>query len=301
MNVQHYRTVCLVGELRSIAAAARALGVDPSKVSRAVMAVEDHLKIRLFQRTTRHLSVTEAGAAYLKRIAPLIEELDAAGDDLGGAAGAPVGTLRMTGSVAFSQVCLLPHLPEFHRLYPQITLELLPSDANLDLQAEGVDIAIRLAPVPTGNYVTTRLMDTRYRVCAAPSYLAQHGTPAEPMALSERDCLLFALPDYRTAWKFRASDGQSQDVPVSGRTVISNALCLRAAAIAGMGPCLLADWLIREALATGELVDLFPDHECTATEFDTAAWFLYPDRRYLPRKVRCAIDFFRARVTGSAG
>ncbi|WP_281273954.1 substrate binding domain-containing protein [Maritalea myrionectae] len=162
--------------------------------------------------------------------------------------------------------------------------------------AEAIDLAIRLAPAPTGNLISTRLMDTRYRVCASPHYLAHNEDLKVPQDLVRHQCLRFALPEYRTHWRFKTQENAAFEVNVAGHLVITNALSLRRAALAGFGPALMADWLVASDLAEGRLVDLFPNHECTATEFDTAAFALYPSRAYLPQKVRVMIDFLREKL-----
>lgn len=285
----------LVARHGSFAAAARALTIDASTVSRTVASVEREIGLRLFQRNARSLTLTEEGAAYLARIDPLLVELDHAADEARQLRDLPSGTLRMTASVAFAHECIIPHLAAFHALHPKITLELLPTDANVDILADKIDLAIRLAAAPSGDLISTRLLTTRYRVCAAPAYLNREGTPAHPRDLAGCNCLRFDLPDYRSNWKFRRQ-AESLDVPVSGTTLIANALGLRRAAREGLGPVLLGDWLVAGDLAAGRLVDLFPDWECTATRFDTGAFALYPSREFLPQKVRVMIDFLRARL-----
>ena len=297
MDTELLKTVTLVAQQGSFAAAARVLNVDPSSVSRAVANAEAALGLRLFQRTTRSLTVTEEGDIYLRRIEPLLEELDAARETASHAQRAPSGTLKMTASVVFAHECIVPHLAEFHARYPEISVELLPSDANLDIAANGIDLAIRLGAAPTGDLISTRLLTTRYVVCAAPSYLSKHTPIREPEALSAHDCLRFALPEFRTRWRFRRDGCDPFEVPVSGHTIIANALSLRRAALDGLGPALLADWLVGRDLAEGHLVDLFPDHDATATEFETGAWALYPSRAFLPRKVRAMIDFLRTKLS----
>lgn len=293
MDIDALRTVSLVAQQGSLAAASRVLSVDPSSVSRTVAAVEAELGLRLFQRTTRSLSITEEGEAYLARIVPLLEELDHAHDAAREVTREPAGTLRLTTSVAFAHRCVVPHLAAFNERYPDISLEVLPSDANLDLAANSIDLAIRLAPEPTGDLISTKLMDTMYRVVASPGYLSRSAALSVPGDLQNHNCLRFALPEFRARWRFRASGESPTEVPVSGNVIIANALSLRRAALDGLGPALLADWLVRDDIANGSLVDVFPDIACTATEFDTAAWVLYPSRSYLPRKVRVTIDFLR--------
>ena len=300
MEIEALRTVALVAQQGSFTAAARVLNVDPSSVSRAVSAVETALGLRLFQRTTRTLTITEEGEIYLRRIAPLLDELDHAREAATRALRAPSGTLKITASVAFSHECIVPHLAEFQALYPDVAVELLPTDANLDIAAQGIDLAIRLAAAPKGDLISTRLLTTRYLVCAAPAYLEAQGAIDRPEELENHACLRFALPEFRTRWRFRRHGMEPFEVPVTGRTVIANALSLRRAALDGQGPVLLADWLVGRDIAAGRLINLFPDYESTATEFDTAAWALYPSRAFLPRKVRVMIDFLRERLNAAA-
>jgi DNA-binding transcriptional LysR family regulator len=298
MDTELLKTMMLVAQHGSLASAARVMAVDPSSVSRAVANAEAALGLRLFQRTTRSLTITEDGEIYLRRIAPLLEELDAAREAATKAQRGPSGTLKMTASVAFAHECIVPHLSAFHARYPEISIELLPTDATLDIAAEGIDLAIRLAAAPSGDLISTRLLRTRYVVCASPDYLARHPPIRAPADLADHECLRFALPEFRTRWRFRSDGVEPFEVPVSGRTIIANALSLCRLAVEGLGPVLLADWLVERDIAAGLLVDLFPDHDCTATEFDTGAWALYPSRSFLPRKVRAMIDFLREALGG---
>lgn len=210
---------------------------------------------------------------------------------------APSGTLRMTASTAFSHICIVPHLGAFHERYPEVSVELLPTDATLDIAANAIDLAVRLGPAPEGDLISTRILTTRSVVCAAPDYLARHAPIQSPDDLAHHNCLRLAMPGFRTRWRFRQRGSATvTEVPVSGRTIIANALSLRRATLDGLGPALLADWVVKDDLATGRLINLFPDHDATATEFETGAFALYPSRAFLPRKVRAMIDFLRERA-----
>jgi DNA-binding transcriptional LysR family regulator len=282
----------------NFASVARDRGMEPSSVSRIIGVLEAELGFRLFQRTTRRSSLTEAGEVYLQRVAQVVEQIEGAREDGMAVSAGPAGHLRMTASVAFGTTQLVPLLPAFRSEFPRISIELLLADANLDLVAERIDFAIRLAPAIQGDLVTTKLTDTRYRVCATPEYLARHGAPDVPGDLESRRCLLFTFPEYRTRWRFRPHpEGPEEVVRVAGDIVISNALALRDATLLGLGPALLPDWLMAGALASGALVDLFPRFRVTATDFATAAWLLYPSREHLPAKVRVAIDFLKRHVS----
>ncbi|WP_299651834.1 LysR family transcriptional regulator [uncultured Tateyamaria sp.] len=295
MDIDALRTVQLVAHHRSFAAVARVLDMDPSSVSRTVAGMEAQLGLRLFQRSTRQLTLTESGALYLGRIGPLLDDLEMARDAAADVGTQPSGRVRLTASVAFGHEMIVPHLAALRTALPEIELELILSDQTMDLVAGQIDLAIRLAPAPKGDLISARLRDTRYRVVASQDYVDRHGVPASPEALVDHDCLRMTLPDYRTEWRFRR-DGEERVVGVSGPILISNALALRQAARNGLGPALLADWMTDADVARGDLVHLFPDHDVTATTFDTGAWLLYPSRAYLPVKVRAVIDFLRAHL-----
>ena len=292
MDTDTLKTLQEVATGGSFAAVARARGVDPSNVSRTVAQAEAQLGFRLFQRSTRAVQPTEAGALYLARIAPLLEELDQARDAAAQVVAQPAGRVRLTASVAFGTEVIVPLLPGLRAALPEVSLEMVLSDENVDLLAGQIDIALRLAPAPKGDLISVKLMDTGYRVVASQDYLARHGRPTGPQDLSAHEVLRMTLPDHRAQWQFRR-DGVTAAVPVSGPLLMSNVLALRAAACAGLGPALLADWLVAEDLAAGRLVDLFPGHAVAASGFETAAWLLYPSRAYLPRKVRVVIDYLR--------
>ncbi|MEM0980387.1 MAG: LysR substrate-binding domain-containing protein [Cyanobacteria bacterium P01_H01_bin.58] len=282
----------------SFAAVARDLNVDPSSISRTIAGLEKELGIRLFQRTTRRLSPTEAGVAYCGRIEPLVEEMQQAITIAKDFAGTPKGTLRVTTSVSFGQKCIVPLLPQFQRQYPELTVDLLLTDAVVDLLAERIDVAIRLGLLEDSTLIAQRLMQTHYRVCASPEYLQHFGHPQHPNEITQHRCLLFPLSGFRSRWIFQDSEGMTDDVPVQGNTVISNAVALQQCAIAGMGLALLPHWLVDGDLQAGSLVNVFPIYAVTATTFNTAAWFVYPSRSYLPIKVRAFIDFLKQGMVG---
>jgi DNA-binding transcriptional LysR family regulator len=199
----------------------------------------------------------------------------------------------MTASISFVQECLIPILPEFKELYPDISIELLASDANLDLRADGIDLAVRFGSMPKGDWIVAKLMTTSYRVVASPGYLETEGSITHPEDLSARDCICFAIPGFRTTWQFRIGEAEPFSVPVGGATVISNALSIRSAARLGMGVALLPIMLVERDLNRGTLIDVLPDYACAAASFETAAWLVYPSRSYLPQKVRVMIDFLK--------
>jgi DNA-binding transcriptional LysR family regulator len=295
MDIEALKIFVAVAQFGSFAAAARDMGSDPSSVSRTVALLEAELGVRLFQRSTRAMALTEVGERYLSHVAPLIEELDRAKDEVIALKADPAGQVRLTASVAFGQVCLMPLLPALHASYPRLQLDVLLTDTNLDLVTERIDIALRLGPSYGADMIGVKLFPTRYRVVASPRYVAETGSIAKPSELAERDCLRQALPEYRSRWMFK-KERVVEEVPIRGSFLISSALALRQAALDGLGPALLANWLIDEDLASGRLIDLCPDFEAAAAGFETGAWLLYSSRSYIPRKVRATIDFLRANL-----
>ncbi|WP_375173642.1 LysR substrate-binding domain-containing protein [Pseudooceanicola sp.] len=298
MNLNDLTLIQEIARLGSFAAVARQHGVDPSSIGRLVAGIETELGLRLFSRTTRRMELTEAGALYLARIAPLSEELERAREDARAMQSEPRGTLRLSASATFGQQFIVPRLAAFRAVYPEVGIEGVFSDTNIDLVAERIDLAIRLAPEVQGDYVVSKLMDTRYSVVAAPAYLAKSAPLLRPEDMQNHRAILFPFRDFRSRWLFRDAQGDITDQPVAGDIVLSPSGALRDAALAALGPALLPDWLINDDLAAGRLIHCLEGWEVTATTFDTAAWLVYPSRSYVPGKVRAMIDFLRSARDG---
>lgn len=300
MDMDSVRVFVDVMKHGSFAAVARQRQVDPSSISRSISNLEAALGLRLFQRTTRSLAPTEAADEYFARVEGLIGEFDLASEAALDLVRMPTGTLRVTACTSFGQRVLAPILPKLRSRYPDLTIDLHLVDHAVDMIEEKIDIAVRFGNRPEGDFVVSRLVPRHFRVCASQSYIERYGKPEDPSKLEGRDCLLFSLPGYRSAWKFRRRGKPVFSVPVAGHLLISHGVTMTACTVAGLGPALLPDWLCAREIADGKLVDLFPGYECTATEFDTSAWLVYPSRSYVPVKLRVFIDFLREHVEGPA-
>jgi DNA-binding transcriptional LysR family regulator len=184
-------------------------------------------------------------------------------------------------------------LPQFQAQYPELVVDLLLTDAVVDIFAEHIDVAVRLGQLADSALIAQHLMWTRYRVCASPTYLQKFGVPMRPEEVTEHNCLRFPLPGFRSQWIFKDAAGALTQVFVQGRTVVSNAMALQQCAIADMGLALLADWLTADAVQSGKLVDVFPNYQVTATDFNTAAWLVYPSRTYVPRKAQVFMELLK--------
>ncbi|MEO0961478.1 MAG: LysR family transcriptional regulator [Pseudomonadota bacterium] len=300
MKIDSLKLALAVRHAGGFAAAARDAGIDPSLVSRSIGALESELGFRLFSRNTRRLTVTDAGTAFLDRIAPLLDEMDSAlADAASDQQGTPVGRVRLTASVAFGQMWLMPRVPELRDRFPEISLDLVLSDAIIDLVGDPVDLALRLGPLADSSLVGRTLFVVRHRVVATPAYLSRNECPRDPQDLAHHDCVLLPLQGYQSLWKFRRTGTRSETpVAVSGKLVVSSPLALHQAAQAGLGPALLPDWMISSDLNGGGLIDLFPDHDVTATAFDTSATLLYADRSAARPAVRAVADFLTEAARG---
>lgn len=284
-----------VARTHSFADTARAYNLDPSSVSRSIKQLESELGCRLFQRTTRRLSLTQAGQQFLDRIEPIVGELQATTESVQSEVEQIRGKLSIAASVAFGQLCILPFVDSFLSDYPDIQLDLKFSDRNIDLVTEQVDFAIRLAPAIESNVVRSRLMATHYVLCATPEYIKNNQRLDTPESLAQHKVITFDLPDFRRQWLFK-KEQEITEVAVSPKLTCSNALVVRDAIMTHIGPGLLPHWIVKKRVEQGELVSLFPSYHITATSFDTAAWIIYPNRHFLPRKTRIAIDYFRDNI-----
>lgn len=283
----------------SFAAVARERDVAPSSISRAIAGLEAELGLRLFQRTTRRLAPTEAGLLYFERIEPLVGELSRAHQQAVDVGESPRGTLRVTAPVSFSQRVLLPLLPELLERHPQLHVELMLTDAMIDLVAERIDVALRLGRLADSDLVARRLGGFDFTVCAAPGYLERRGRPRRPSDLKGHECLVFSMGGLRSQWRFRRRD-EVTEVGVGGRCVLTHALAIAQCAARGLGIALLPRWTVAQQIAAGELVELLTSYEVTATDFAPAIWLLYPSRSYLPLKVRAFTDFLQEHLRGQA-
>lgn len=296
MDISTLQTFVEVMRQRSFAKVAREQNVDPSSISRTISGLEKELGVRLFQRTTRKLSPTEAGVIYFNRIEPLVEEMQQAEEIIKEVSEQPQGTLRVTASVSFGLKCIVPLLAEFEATYPDLTVDLLLTDSRLDLLTDRIDLAIRLGELKDSTLIAQRLMSTRYYVCASPNYLAKHQQINQPKDIEQHNCLLFPLTGFKSHWIFKNQQGKTSKITVRGRTIISNAIALQECAIASMGLALLPHWLIGEEVKSGKLVKVLPDYDVTATDFNTSAWLVYPSRRYVPLKVKVFVDFLQEHI-----
>src|SRR5215475_8412018 len=270
-------------------AAGRTLSMSPSMVSAHVQALEDRLGVRLLNRSTRKVSLTEVGHAYYERCLQILAEADDADQIAQALQSSPRGTLRLNTSVAIPPF-LAPVVAEFTALYPEVTISMTMTDRMIDMVEEGFDLAVRNMMVPDSSLISRRVATYRFVVVGAPSYLAAHGVPKQPSDLTQHNCLIYSQSAWGNEWRFAGPDGELS-VPVSGNLHANSDNALRLAAVHGQGLALVPSYLVIDEIKSRRLVPVL-------TEFlqgDHAINAIYPHRRHLSAKVRSFIDLLARR------
>lgn len=273
-------------------AAAQRLGMSPTMVTNHMQALENRMGVRLLNRTTRKMSLTDVGRAYYQRCTQILAELEEAEQAASALQDVPRGKLRVhcnTHIVRF----IAPLVAQFLVSNPEVSIDLRTGERLVDLVEEGFDLAIHTTPYPDTSLIVRRLFAYRHILCCAPSYLESHAAPACPADLADHNCLRYAFYPFGDEWHFIAPDGTPANVHVSGNLLTSHLELLRVAASTGggvfMAPCLF----IRHDIETGTLVPLMRDFR--TVEFGLSA--LYPHRRHLAAKVRSFIDLLAKRFS----
>jgi DNA-binding transcriptional LysR family regulator len=279
-------------EARSYVGAGRSLGLSASAVGKRVVALEQSLGVRLFQRTTRRIALTEEGELFLERCRRILDELRDAQAMLSQSRQVPSGTLRI-GLPVIGYRFLLPLLPEFRRLYPQVELDLDFNDRIVDVIASGLDAVIRSGMLPDSSLMSRRLGPFRFALCASPGYLQAHGVPQAPAALREHSALRFRFPTTGKLqpWALAGIDGDAAAAMPAVLTC-NNMEALRAAAIGGLGIAYMPEFLAHEAIADGRLQSLLAAHLAGPGQFS----ILWPSSRQLSPKLRVWVDFLSDRL-----
>ena len=298
INLDDVAILCEVVRQGSFSGAARQMRVSPSHVSRRIAALEEALGARLIQRTTRKLSLTEEGAAYHLRVAPMIEELALAAEDVAEHAGAPKGLLRVAAPQPFGHMFVAGWAAELTRLHPDLRVELRYDTRMTDLVGEGVDAAIRLGRLKPSTLVATRLCEMPRYVVASPGYLAGAPDVAHPQDLCGHAVMAFRYDGYETTWRFRCEEELEERVSFAPRLTIPDGLSLKRLALEGEGVTLVPEWMVAQELRDGTLVRLLPGWDVTPTEHDASVWLVYPSRDHLPLKVRAFVDHIKGKFAG---
>ena len=276
-----------VVEQGGFAAASRQLGLSPAAVSKNIAELEAHVAARLLNRTTRRMSLTEAGSRYYEQVARILDDLDEAEQSLGPMQQAPSGILRISAPMSLSLVRLSAAIPRFLERYPLVSLDLNLEDRRIDIVKEGFDLAIRGSDrLEDSSLVARKLMTLDHVLCGAPAYFQRHGVPDSPQALRGMECVQFTLSGHAEEWTFQRA-GQTQRVPVRGRYKVSSSLAVRDALRAGFGVSLVPRVYVQGDLDSGALQAVLQDW----SPDQTFVYAVYPSRRHMVAKVRAFVDF----------
>lgn len=281
----------------SLAAAGRRLRLSPAAVSKNLAELEARLQVRLLNRTTRRLSLTEAGSLYYGNVARILDDLDAADRALGPLQQAPAGTLRVAAPMTVTLVCLSAAMPRFLARHPQVSLDLNLDDRRVDVVKEGYDLAIRGSDsLEDSSLAARRLMVMRHVLCAAPAYFDAHGEPARPDDLRRHACVQFMLSGHAAQWEFRRGDEVAR-IAIDGRYKVTSSLAVRDALLAGFGLSLIPEPYVRGDLAAGRLRAVLTDW----TKVETSVYAIFPSRRYVVPALRVFLDFLTDEFMTQAG
>jgi len=271
-----------VAETESFTLAAKKLLISTAQVSRQVTALENRLKVKLFYRTTRKVSLTQEGRLFYQDCRAVLDGLELAETTITNLQSAPQGKIKLTASVTYGEQQVLPLINDFLLLYPDIQISAQLSNQKIDLVDEGYDLATSLGKLHDSTLMAKKLAQRTNYVCASPAYLNKHGTPHTLSELSQHNCLLGTM-DY---WRF-LENGKDKNIRVSGRVRFNSGYGLVDAALKGVGIVQLPDYYVKEQLDCGHLITLLDHYR----EPDEGIWAVYPHNRQLSTKIRLLVDY----------
>ncbi|WP_420405219.1 LysR family transcriptional regulator [Nisaea sp.] len=280
------KVFCSVVENDSLAGASRTLNVSPSVVSKQLSGLEDRLGVRLLNRTTRRVSLTEVGSAYYERCKRILADVDEAEIAVSQAHSAPRGLLKVTAPTTFAHRHVAPHLPEFLDRYPEVEVQLLVNDRVVDLVDEGIDLAIRIAQLKDSSLIARKLAVNHRMIVASPDYVTKWGKPETPDQLSDHSLITYAPGNPINDWHFMV-DNQQKILRARGTLAMNNGDSVLQTVLAGGGLAMLAAFMAGEHVKTGKLVTLLDEY----VREDVPIYAVYPSGRHLSPKVRAFVDF----------
>jgi DNA-binding transcriptional LysR family regulator len=276
-------------ETGSFSAVAREMDMNQPTVSKQLSALEQKLKTRLLNRSTRQLSLTEAGSEYYEACKRILDEVREAEGNIGRLQGQLAGQLKVNTSIALGQMYVGPLTLKFQKQHPGLEVDLSLVDRFVDVVEEGIDVAIRVGRLTDSNLVARRLGKTRRVAVATPAYLKKHGTPKTPEDLVNHNCLLYAYLSTGNEWMFQGPDGKEIRVRVSGNFRANNGEAIRQAVLADLGIAVAPEWIAMKDLESGVLKSILTNFAPTLMDIHA----VYPSGRHLSAKVRAYVDFLQ--------
>lgn len=291
MKLDQLQLFIRIAATQNISAAGAELGLSPAVASAHLSQLEQSLGARLLHRTTRKVSLTEEGQAFIDHAQDVLASAEAAKAAVGASSHSPTGTLRVAAPASFGRMHLVPALKDFNSQYPNLAIDLRLSDTIIDMVEGGFDVAIRNSGLKDSSLIARKLADDRRLLCASPEYIANHGKPTTPQDLKNHNCISLLGLDQ---WRFQDQD-KTLTIKAQGNLRIDNGEAIRDACAQGIGVTVNSAWSAYRQLLSGELIQLLPDYPIVS---NTAIWAVYPSSRQLAPKVSAFIDFLSQRFAG---
>lgn len=287
MDIQDLRIFARVAAVQNLSSVGTELGLTPGTISKRIQALESELGVRLFDRTTRSIRITDEGTTFLTYVDRILDDLESARASVGDSATRPKGKLKVSAPATFGQLIVAPAISAFMRAYPDIEIQIDLMDRNVNLQEEGYDVAILTGALTDSVLIAKRLCADRQVVVASPAYLEAHGTPRTPQDLTNHNCFVLG-----SNWHWSFSRGKEEhSIRVSGRLRSNNGEILRNAALDGLGLLRTSELRVRGDLVSGRLVRVLKDYEIAT---NSAVWAVYPSSKHVLPKLRVLLDFLAA-------
>ncbi len=295
-KLQALRAFVDVAETGGFSKAARRLGVATSSVTRLLDGLEESLGSALLTRTTRQVTLTDAGSAYLEQVTRILADLDEADGSVSDTGTEVVGPLKVSLPVTFGRLCLGPHIASFLKQHPRLSLDLVLSDSYVDLASERIDVAVRIGtPASQPQLIVRQLAEHHRFVVGSHEYLGQRGVPITPEELVAHECLRFAYQTGPQRWSFSKNDS-IEHIEVNGRLAVNNSDVLRETVLGGLGIALLPQWLVNDDVRAGRLRRLFEEFDVNPRDQTICVYAAYlPNRRH-SRKVHAFLDFLQLHI-----
>ncbi|MCE0492899.1 LysR family transcriptional regulator [Vibrio salinus] len=281
-----------VVECGSFSSAAIRLGMTKSAVSKRISALEDNLSVRLFNRTTRKLTLTEPGERFSDYARNALTLAEDGFSELSAYQGKPKGTLKINAPMTFSRLHLVPHIKEFLESYPDIHISLSMNDAIVDMIEGAFDVGIRIGELKNSSLIARKLSDCQSVLCASPSYIATNNKPLHPEELLKHNCIYYSLFQAGVEWTFYKNRKPFKVEP-KGNFIVNNSDAIAEVLLQGLGIGQLPTFIVSDYLANGTLIPLLPEY----TLPDHAIYAVYPERKHLPEKVRVFIEFIQKKLS----
>lgn len=288
LSMSVFRRVVETGNFSEVA---RELELSQPTVSKHVASLEKRLNVKLLNRSTRSLSLTDVGKQYYERCVYILDELRETESTLSNQQTQPAGTLRINTPITFGELNIVPHMWQFLSDYPDLKVDLIMDDHYVDLVKDGVDMAIRVGPMSDSSLVSTKIGDSPRVTVASPEYLAENGEPVTVADLKKHNCIVYMLLTTLNEWHFNGPSG-NESVRVSGRFSSNNPRAIQQAILSGQGIAVTPMWLMEKSIKEGKVIPILEEYLPTPLEIHA----VYPDRRFVPAKVSYFIDYIRAKL-----